>query len=143
MTANTKLAKERGVEGNIPLINQLHKTIREVTESAILNEIDNTVMEHVFEELEYLLQSLWDFPQNNSYHRYYKEFLFKKLWWGRTFKCQQSGTEFVVPYEVFEGAFYSVGNRFIDVGRMSTEGECLYCRIGGDVIEVTEGDGIA
>lgn len=137
MTVNIQLASERGVEGNIPLISELHKTIRNITETAILNDIDDGVMENVFEELEYLLQCLWEFPQNNSYHKYYREYLFKKLWWGRKFQCQDSGVEVVIPFHVQECDFFSVGNGFVDVGRMDNEGNCLYCRIGGNVIEIS------
>ena len=137
MTVNIQLASERGVEGNIPLISELHKTIRNITETAILNDIDTEIMREIFRDLEYTLQGLWEFELDESLHKYYREYLFKKLWWGRKFQCQDSGAELEIPFHVQECDFFSVGNGFVDVGRMDNEGNCLYCRIGGNVIEIS------
>lgn len=137
MSVNWQLAEERGVLYNVPLIEEIHRAIRDVTEVGIINEADDALMKRIFCDMEYSLQDLWGFPRDSDFHKYYREYLFKKLWWDRIFQCQDSGAEVVIPFHVRECDFFSVGNGFVDVGRMDNEGNSLYCRIGGNVIEIS------
>lgn len=58
---------------------------------------------------------------------------FKAKWARRRFRCKITGEEFVIPDDVYETAFYSFGECYIDVGRLNA-----YCRYLGSVEEIKE-----
>lgn len=56
---------------------------------------------------------------------------FRDQWAGRKFKCLESGEEFVIPDDVRECDFFTIGQGFVDVGRLGA-----YCRFGGKIVEI-------
>jgi hypothetical protein len=56
---------------------------------------------------------------------------FREQWAGRKFRCKDTKSTFQIPEDVAEGAFYPVGNGYVDVGRLNA-----YCRFGGNIEEV-------
>ena len=58
---------------------------------------------------------------------------FRKIWAGRVFRCLETGEEFTIPEDVRETDFFTVGNGFVDVGRLG-----FYCRFGGKIVEVKD-----
>lgn len=75
--------------------------------------------EKIIESCEYVLQALFGSPLDNTKHRYTREYKFKKQWVGRKYCCNTTGEVFTIPDGVYETAFYSFGNAFVDVGRLN------------------------
>ena len=75
--------------------------------------------EKIIESCEYVLQALFGFPLDNTKHRYTREHKFKRQWENRRFRCNTTGEVFTIPNDVYETAFYSFGNAFVDVGRLN------------------------
>lgn len=135
MAANRTLAKLRGISEETCLkIDELHELSDRFMEDAVKGLYTSYFVFSTFEELEYALQDLWEFPPDSSFHTLYKEFKFKLEWVGRGFICLDTGESFSVPSNVGPGDFFKVGNGYLDVGDL----ELNYCRTGGNVGEVFE-----
>lgn len=46
------------------------------------------------------------------------EALFRREWAGRVFMCPKTGEQFIIPQEVREGDYFTIGECFLDVGRL-------------------------
>ena len=133
MTANRVLAQMQGIsEDACEDIDELHEEIDKLIYVAITHEDDESWVHSVLTEYDNQLQKLWGWPQDESKHTLYKKYLFKKQWYGRTFKCNETGETFIIPFDVYETAFYQIGDGFVDVGRWD-----FYCRFSG-VTEVLD-----
>lgn len=127
MTINMQLAKLKGLcEEDIEHINLIHEELEVLLKCKYSKQIYETI-----ENLEYLLQHLWGFPQDPSYHTWKKRYEFKCQWANRTFRCKDTGVEFTIPEGVEEGAFFIIGKGWLDVGRLNA-----YSRSGGNLEEV-------
>lgn len=133
MTACRKLAASRGVdERTCKEIDTLHLIIEDYILLAIKNSLLDDTVHTCLKELDFMLQQLWDFPEDEKFHTLYKKYLFKKHWVGRKYRCNKTGEEFTIPFDIYERDFFHVGEGFIDLGRLN-----CYSRFGG-VTEVKE-----
>lgn len=125
MTANRTLAAQRGISEDVcKKIDQLHEDINEYITRAIKENISECLVEVYLKDLEFLLQELWGFPEDDRYHNYFKMYQFKKEWCGKRYQCKTTGEILTIPYSVKECDFFSFGeNCFVDVGRLNS-----YCR---------------
>lgn len=138
MAINTALAIRQGVsEREKHEIEFLHKCIDNYMRNAIAFKYPDEEVANILTRYDYQLQDLWHFPQNKDYHTLCRIYLFKKMWAFRKFMCQDTKEFFIIPFEVRETDFYSIGNGFLDVGRYA--GDTGYYRVGGNIIEITEG----
>jgi hypothetical protein len=132
MTANRWLAEERGLdEQTIDRIDFIHAMIDSLIKCNIGKEFSESVYNEI-ESLEYILQECWGFNKDCGHHTWKRIYKFKNEWVGRTFRCCSTEVEFTIPFEVQERDFYSIGESFIDVGRLDG-----YWRSGGKLEEVT------
>lgn len=135
MTANKELAELRGIgEEDILEIDRIHDLIEKFIRAWVKEPFSQARKDEIH-SLEYLLQSLWGFPQDCDYHRYANEYEFKCHWAGRTFRCADTGAEFTIPYDVQETDCFQIGNGAIDVGRLN-----FYSRRVGNIIEIINED---
>lgn len=119
MTANRVLATQRGVSEEVcKKIDQLHEDIDTYIARAIKENISECLVEVYLKDMEFLLQELWGFPEDDRYHTYFKKYQFKKEWCDMVFRCNTTGQEFTVPFDVNECAFFQWGEAFVDVGRL-------------------------
>ena len=132
MVASRRLGAQMGVpEDVLQRIDKMHEQNDEFMRVALKN---NTPVEIVIERLtaaDFDLQLAWGFPMDIKFHTLVKKFLFKKQWYGRKFRCEATGEEFVIPATVYEGQFFDIGSGGIDVGRAGA-----YSRRIGNIIEV-------
>ena len=47
------------------------------------------------------------------------ETLFRKEWAGRVFMCPKTGAQLQIPVDVVEGQYFTIGECFLDVGRLN------------------------
>lgn len=47
-----------------------------------------------------------------------EEARFRKQWAGRIFMCPKTGAQLIVPQDVREGHYFTIGEQFLDVGRL-------------------------
>lgn len=134
MAANRILAKHQGLpESDVSLIDCIHDVLKNFILHAVLNKYPEDYVLHTLKEHEFTLQDLWKFERDESKHYYHKIYLFKKQWYGRVFRCKDTGTTFTIPISVIERDFFSIGEGYIDVGVW--EG---YYRVGGNIEELRE-----
>lgn len=132
MTASRALGVQRGIpEDKLLLIDELHSQIESFIVWALEAGYGNELVKPILRGSDFLLQDLWQFSRDEQFHTYYKQFLFRKQWYGRKFRCEETGEEFTMPHNVRERQCYTVGNGFIDVGRL----DC-YSRTIGKIEEV-------
>lgn len=132
MTASRSLGALRGLsEETLKEIDRLHEKIDNFTVEAIKSDYNPDYVQGYLQELEYTLQELWKFDRVDKYHTYYKKYLFRKSWYGRKFKCLDTGAEVVLGLDVYECQFIPVGEGAIDLGRYGA-----YSRVIGNVKEV-------
>ena len=125
MTASRTIAAQRGIpEATCLEIDKLHEDIDEYIEWAIKEKVSECLVEVYLKDLEFLLQELWEFPEDDRFHTYFKKYLFKKQWYSRSFKCNTTGQVFTVPMSVKECDFYQWAEAYLDVGRLN-----LYSRM--------------
>lgn len=130
---NMRLARERGLgEGGIEAIKATHEVLNEMLSSGQVGSFSHDMYDNI-EACEYLLQDLWGFPKDPAFHTWKHRYNFKCQWAGRKFRCTRTGEEFIIPNSVEERDYFSFGDSAIDVGRIG-----CYCRIIGDVVEITE-----
>lgn len=124
---NMQLAKARGLSGEeIEKIEHLHWVLELCLERGCLYGYDEDLYKAI-EQIEYLLQDLWGFPQDCGYHTWKHRYKFKSQWAGRTFRCNTTGEEFTIPNSVGERDFYSFGKAFVDVGRLDSYSRFSNC----------------
>lgn len=135
MTANRELAKQRGLrEEDIDYIDILHGMADYVMKMGADGNYTDTFVEKYLRQIEFELQSCWKFEQNETYHTYYKNYLSKKQWVNRKFKCIKTGEVLEIPWEVKEtDCFFWGDGCMIDVGRAG-----FYSRASGDFLEIRE-----
>ena len=132
MTANRELAKLRGLsDEDISQIDDIHEQLEAlITKRGSLGVFNQAVYDKI-EDLEFRAQELWGFPQDNNFHTWKHAYEFKCQWIGRKFRCMTTGEELTIPEDVYETAFYKIGEGFVDTGRLNA-----YSRFSG-VQEIT------
>lgn len=131
MVINMELAEERGLsKETITLIGDCQNQLTDIIEKRVGQGFSKEIYNYI-EQREYELQALWGFSQDSSYHTWKKRYEFKCQWANRTFRCKDTGVEFTIPECVEEGAFFIIGQGFLDVGRLND-----YSRRGGNLEEV-------
>lgn len=135
MTANRELAKQRGLrEEDIDCIDALHEMADYVMKQGCNGVYTDEFVKDYLEKIEYELQYCWGFPADPLYHTYYKNYLIKKQWYNRKFKCVKTGEVLEIPWEVKEtDCFFWGDGCMIDVGRAG-----FYSRASGDFLEIEE-----
>lgn len=131
---NKQLADERGIsEKDREYIDQCHLMLEELIDTYSLS-IDFDKAAELCHDIEYLLQRLWKFPEDDYYHTWINSLKQKwmNLTWGeRIFKCKDTGEEVLIFGDmIYEGSFIPVGNGFIDIGN------CYYNRMSLNIEEV-------
>lgn len=137
MTANRKLAELRGIDEATCLeIDKIHEGTDKYIKDAIDYSYPEACVKVSLQETDFLLQELWAFPEDKAMHTLYKKYLFKKQWYGKKYKCNGTGEEFTIPFDVYETACYYFGAAMVDVGRLDA-----YCRFSNcvEVKDVDEG----
>lgn len=138
MTCNRQLAAQRNIsQENIGAIDALHEMLKKLIASYTL-EIPYEEARDLVRSVEFTLQKLWDFPQDELYHTWYKRLNQRHIeltWIGRTFKDMDSGTQRTIRerHDVRERGLFGVGMGAIDFGVANG-----YSRIIGNLEEITE-----
>jgi hypothetical protein len=138
LTANRQLAAQRNIsQENIEAIDALHEMLEKLIASYTL-EIPYEEARDLVRSVEFALQKLWDFPQDEMYHTWYKRLNQRHIeltWIGRTFKDMDSGTQRTIRerHDVRERGLFGVGMGAIDFGVANG-----YSRIIGNLVEITE-----
>ena len=81
--------------------------------------VEEENLAEVLHGIEFCLQWLWQFPLDKRYHKGVEEYLFKRPWVGRTFRCKVTEEEFTIPDAVKECDFFRIGDGYVDVGRLN------------------------
>lgn len=123
MVANTELAKVRGIsDEGVEAIDSIHEIIDCIIALADRNDDRETRLRAFdnVENLEYELQKLWGFDQNNVYHTWGQR-LFKRYreldYVDSVYRCNQSGERRTIKLQdVEKGGVVTVGEGFIDFG---------------------------
>lgn len=127
MTACRALGASRSLpEVVLEEIDMLHTEIEIYMVWALMQRIEETAVQVTLRDADFRLQDLWGFPRDERFHTYFKKFRFRKAWYGRRFRCKETGDEFTMPIDVQEARCYSVGGGFVDVGRL----DCYSRRVG-------------
>lgn len=135
MTANRVLAAQRGISEEVcKKIDQLHEDIDTYIARAIKENIPECLVEVYLKDMEFLLQELWGFPEDDRYHTYFKKYRFRKQWAGKKYRCNTTGIVLTIPNEVGEGEFFGFGQAFVDVGRLNSYSRFSNCT------EISEGE---
>lgn len=138
MSANMQLAKQRGIsQENIEAINTLHELLERLISSYTL-EVDYQEAHELIRSVEFTLQKLWGFPQDELFHTWYKKLNQRHMeltWVGRMFRDMDSGTQRTIRgrHDVRERGIFGVGMGFIDFGVANG-----YHRIVGNLVEIKE-----
>lgn len=136
MVANRRLAEQRGISEEECLeIDKLHNFSETIMNYYLDSGDPFNTAKFMLTGIDFELQRLWRFPQDEAFHTLYKRYDFKCLWAGRQFRCKKTGSVFKIPNSVTPKDFYGVGDGFIDVG------DGYYCRFGGAIEEIEEFEG--
>lgn len=134
MTCNRQLALERGLsEESILEIDRIHSYLGALINTWIECPYSEELEEEIH-ELEFKLQALWGFPQDDRYHRWASEYNFMCQWYGRSFKCAKTGETITLGKDIYPKQFISFGKCAIDLGVPYG-----YSRKIGEMIEITGG----
>jgi len=135
MTANRELAKQRGIsEENMDCIDILHEMADYVMKQGCKGFYTDEFVKDYLRQIEFELQGCWKFEPDETYHTYYKNYLIKKQFANREFKCVKTGEVLEIPWEVKEtDCFFWGDGCILDVGRAG-----FYSRASGDFVELTE-----
>jgi len=139
MTANPFLVEQRGITGEeVEQINATHEQIYSLIERRSGLGVWNSSVHEAIKQLEFQLQRLWGFSEDESKHRYVREYEFKCAWVKRKFKCNTSGEVFTIPEDVYETACYFWGDgAMVDTGRLSFYSRFSNCtEITGESYEI-------
>lgn len=137
MTANRRLGAQMGIpEDVLQAIDRMHDANEKFICQALRLKSNPAQVHELLTMADFDLQVMWGFPMDRSFHTLVKDYEFRRKWYGRKFKCLETGEVFTIPITVRETDFYVVGNGGIDVGRYSS-----YYRIAGNVTEVFEEEG--
>lgn len=130
MSANRKLAEQRGLsEYQIQEIDHLHEHL-DKTMDYFIEQGWTQAREDEIHDIEYLLQQAWGFPKDCGYHKYAPRYNFICKWYGRTFKCKETGAEITLDKTVYPGQYIPFGECAIDLGNE------YYSRMIGSAEEV-------
>lgn len=135
---NMELAKQRNIsQENIEAINTMHELLEKLIQSYTL-DVPYQEARDLVRSVEFSLQRLWEFPQDELYHTWYKRLNQRHMeltWIGRTFKDMDSGTQRTIRerHDVRERGLFGVGMGAIDFGVAGG-----YHRILGNLVEVTK-----
>lgn len=123
---NKALAAQRNLsEETVSEIEEIHTQLSKLLSRANLG-VFNTSVYNAIEQLEFQAQTLWDFPQDPALHTWKKLYEFRCQWVGKKYKCNKTGVEVSIPEDVRERDFISVGEGYVDVGRLNA-----YARFSG------------
>lgn len=119
MTINKTLATQRNLsKETISKIEEIHVQLTKLLSRANLG-VFNTSVYNAIEQLEFQAQTLWNFPQDPAFHTWKLLYEFRCQWANRTFKCNKTGVEISIPEDVRERDFISVGEGYVDTGRLN------------------------
>lgn len=131
MTANLDLAKERGLsEEEILQINELHQALEYYTD-LFIKVPWNQKAEDIIHNLEFTAQRLWKFPEDKRFHTWAPRYAFLCNWFGRTFKCLDTGETITLGKDIHPKQFISFGKCAIDLGVLNG-----YSRKIGNIQEI-------
>lgn len=131
MTVNRELAEQRGLsEYQIQEIDRLHEHL-DRTMDYFIEQGWTQAREDEIHDIEYLLQQAWCFPKDCGYHRYAHQYAFVCQWYGRTFKCVETGNKITLGKDVQERQYIPFGNCAIDLGILNG-----YSRFIGNIEEI-------
>lgn len=116
MSANRELAEQRGLsEYQIQEIDRLHEHL-DKTMDYFIEQSWTQAREDEIQDIEYRLQEAWNFPKDCGYHRYAHQYAFVCQWYGRTFKCVETGNQITMGKDVHERQYIPFGKCAIDLG---------------------------
>lgn len=131
MTANLELAKERGLsEEEIVEVNKLHNHLEALIDYSISKSWSKEI-EDAIHEMENSLQRLWKFPEDKRFHTWAPRYAFLCTWFGRTFKCLDTGETITLGKDIRPKQFISFGKCAIDLGVLNG-----YSRKIGNIQEI-------
>lgn len=137
MAVNMVLANRLGIsQENIEKINAIHEDIATLVDSYEIEspEIYTSTRQQIT-RFEFMLQELWGFRQNASYHTHVQRLADKHLqleWVGRVFQCVKTRkVKTIEKADVYECGTWCVGECMIDFGRAGA-----YSRIVGEIEEI-------
>lgn len=112
---NRDLAEALGIpDATVARIEDVHREI-----GALLESCDEGFLPsyyHYIEELEFFLQGLWGFLQNEKLHTWKHLYKFRCQWVGRQFRCHSTGEILVIPSDVYPKDYLTFGNAGVDLG---------------------------
>ena len=115
MAINWQLAEDLGLSEEVIFkIEEIHEEL-----GCLLEACDEGYRPEYFdyiEQLEFLLQGLWGFEQNEERHTWKHLYKFRCQWVGRKFRCLTTGEELVIPDKVYPRDYLSFGEAGVDVG---------------------------
>lgn len=125
---NKTLADKQGLtEETRAAIDEIHGQIDFLMGRSSLGVFHQAVYDKI-EELEFQLQDLWGFSQDEAYHTHKHRYAFKAQWCGTQWECLTTGEKFVIPETVEERDFYSWGEAYVDVGRYGCYSRFSNCK---------------
>lgn len=131
MTANRELAEQRGLsEYQTQAIDRLHEHL-DKTMDYFIEQGWAQAREDEIHDIEYLLQGAWGFPKDCGYHSYAHQYAFVCQWYGRTFKCVETGNQITLGKDIQERQYIPFGNCAIDLGVLNG-----YSRFIGNIEEI-------
>lgn len=131
MAANLELAKERGLsEEDISKINELHEALEYYTD-LFIKVPWNQKAEDIIHNLEFAAQRLWKFPGDKRFHTWAPRYAFLCNWFGRSFKCLDTGETITLGKDIYPKQFISFGKCAIDLGVLNG-----YSRKIGNIQEI-------
>jgi hypothetical protein len=132
MSANLELAKERGLsDEDIFEINKLHEHLEALIGYSIAADWSKEV-EDAIHEFEFQLQRLWKFTEDKRFHTWAPRYAFLCQWFGRSFRCLDTGETITLGKDIHPKQFISFGNCAIDLGVLN-----CYSRKIGNIQEIT------
>lgn len=127
---NMELARRKGLDQyEIDTIEAIHVRVDRLMETARLGNFNQTTYNWI-ENLEYSLQDLWGFEQNEKFHTHKHRYKWACRWIGSKWKCLDTGEELVIGEDIEYGDYIRVGNGAVDLGNH------YYSRICGNVVEI-------
>ena len=115
MAINMQLAEDLGLsQANISDIEEIHEYLE-----CLLESCDEGYCPEYYdyiEQLEFLLQRLWGFEQDEKRHTWKHLYKFRCQWVGRKFKCLTTGEELMIPDKVYPKEYLTFGEAGVDLG---------------------------
>lgn len=132
MTANRQLAEARGISTeDIETIDKLHIKLEKLLDTSSLGVFNPSIFDEI-ELLENEAQRLWKFPEDKRFHTWAPRYAFLCNWFGRTFRCLDTGETITLGKDIYPKQFISFGKCAIDLGVLNG-----YSRKIGNIQEIS------